>query len=145
MWRGLYFRFENGIHTRESGDEYLLTIHNHASSLEDHAKLLVKRLNSIGHQVPGIVTNKTSDINQKSTTQPKNNCDNDKISRDESTNKTLIENLDGNEDDKIKAKALIDQIEIELKTVAIDWKSSSKIDECSCSITFDAFNKRVKN
>lgn len=141
LWRGLYFRYENGIHAREKGDDYLLKIHDHTTSLEDHAKLLVKRLKSLGHN---ITSNTTKNETNQKTIQPKNNCDNnDIIKNDETIDKTLIEKLSGNDDDRAKAKSLINQIEIELKSVALDWKSSSKVEECSCSITFDAFNKRV--
>lgn len=42
LWRGMYFRFENDIHPRETYDDLLLVMHDHTSCLEDHVKLLVK-------------------------------------------------------------------------------------------------------
>lgn len=47
-----------------------------------------------------------------------------------------------NNDEKMKNKEQASQIENELKTVAIEWKSSRNMEECTCSTTFDAFNRK---
>lgn len=60
----------------------------------------------------------------------------------ETLSETIIENTT-NHDEKIKAKLKVSQLENELKTVALEWKSSRNIEECGCSTTFDAFNKKV--
>lgn len=56
---------------------------------------------------------------------------------------TLSETIIENHDEKMKAKLKVSQLENELKTVALEWKSSRNIEECGCSTTFDAFNKKV--
>jgi len=60
----------------------------------------------------------------------------------ETLSETIIENTT-NHDEKLKAKLKTNQVENELKTVALEWKSSRNMEECGCSTTFDAFNKKV--
>lgn len=57
--------------------------------------------------------------------------------------KAIIENT-ANHDEKTRVKLKANQLENELKTVALEWKSSRNMEECGCSTTFDAFNKKVK-
>lgn len=77
---------------------------------------------------------------QKKGIQGKLKFDN-KFSKDP-LSETIIENTTNN-DEKNKSKLKISQLESELKTVALDWKSSQNIEECTCSTTFDAFNTKV--
>lgn len=56
--------------------------------------------------------------------------------------KAIIDNT-VNDDEKTKTKLKANQLENELKTVALEWKSSRNMEECGCSTTFDAFNKKV--
>ncbi|XP_076467720.1 phosphatidylinositol-3,5-bisphosphate 3-phosphatase MTMR8-like isoform X2 [Babylonia areolata] len=44
FWRGMYNRFENGIHPRENIVDILSTARDHSASLEDHVQLLEKRI-----------------------------------------------------------------------------------------------------
>lgn len=60
----------------------------------------------------------------------------------EPLSETIIENT-ANHDEKARAKLKASQLENELKTVALEWKSSRNMEECGCSTTFDAFNKKV--
>ncbi|KAK0165244.1 hypothetical protein PV328_003777 [Microctonus aethiopoides] len=131
LWRGFYFRFENGIHPRETGEDYLLTLHDHTSSLEDHVKLLLKRINNLNQLT-------MSNNDQKNVVQPNCKMDN-KFNKDEDEK---IIDKSSDEENNLKIKALIEQIEIEIKSIALDWKSSNKIEQCVCSIIFDAFNKK---
>lgn len=61
----------------------------------------------------------------------------------ETLSETIIENT-ANHDEKTGAKLKVNQLENELKTVALEWKSSRNMEECGCSTTFDAFNKKVQ-
>lgn len=38
----MYYRFESGVHPRESVDEFLLSTADHSFSLDDHVKYLTK-------------------------------------------------------------------------------------------------------
>lgn len=60
----------------------------------------------------------------------------------ETLSETIIDSA--NHDEKAKLKMKVNQLENELKTVALDWKSSRNMEECGCSTTFDAFNKKVR-
>lgn len=76
---------------------------------------------------------------QKINIQGKHKFDNKYVK--ESLSETIKENV--NHDEKMKDKEKASQIENELKTVAIEWKSSRNMEECTCSTTFDAFNRKV--
>ncbi|XP_064637121.1 myotubularin-related protein 8-like isoform X3 [Lineus longissimus] len=47
FWRGMYNRFENGVHPRENVMDIVSAMKDHSTSLEDHIKLLEKRVTSI--------------------------------------------------------------------------------------------------
>jgi len=61
----------------------------------------------------------------------------------ESLSGTIIEHTT-NHEEKTRTKLKTNQLENELKTVALEWKSSRNMEECGCSTTFDAFNKKVQ-
>lgn len=42
FWRGMYGRFESGVHPREPLGDMLLASRDHCSSLEDHVQHLTK-------------------------------------------------------------------------------------------------------
>lgn len=42
FWRGMYGRFESGVHPREPLGDLLLASRDHCSSLEDHVQNLAK-------------------------------------------------------------------------------------------------------
>lgn len=44
FWRGMYGRFESGVHPRESMNDLLLASQDHINSLEDHVQHLTKRI-----------------------------------------------------------------------------------------------------
>ncbi|KAL1459046.1 hypothetical protein WDU94_011058 [Cyamophila willieti] len=44
FWRGMYCRFENGVHPKENLADVLLATRDHSSSLDDHVKFLQKRI-----------------------------------------------------------------------------------------------------
>lgn len=61
----------------------------------------------------------------------------------ETLSETIIDSA--NHEERAKLKMSVNQLENELRTVALDWKSSQNMEECACSTTFDAFNKKVYN
>ncbi|XP_078601978.1 phosphatidylinositol-3,5-bisphosphate 3-phosphatase MTMR6-like isoform X1 [Branchiostoma floridae x Branchiostoma japonicum] len=44
FWRGMYNRYENGVHPRESVTDTVSAMKDHSASLEDHVRLLEKRI-----------------------------------------------------------------------------------------------------
>ncbi|XP_023237155.1 myotubularin-related protein 7-like isoform X1 [Centruroides sculpturatus] len=47
FWRGMYNRFENGVHPREPLSDMLVATKDHITSLEDHIQFLQKRFNQL--------------------------------------------------------------------------------------------------
>lgn len=47
FWRGMYSRFESGVHPREPICDILLASRDHCTSLEDHVNYLTKRISNI--------------------------------------------------------------------------------------------------
>lgn len=130
LWRGLYCRFENGVHPRETFDDHLHTIHDHTNSIEDHVKLLIRRVNSLG---------KLFTINNVPKKEEHFSFDKNLT---EFFSEKIINNLEEDDDefiDTLKAN----QLEKEMKAVSLDWKFSRNVTECICSASFDVFNRKV--
>ncbi|XP_075166407.1 myotubularin related protein 6 isoform X2 [Haematobia irritans] len=51
FWRGMYSRFESGVHPREPLGDLLLASKDHATSLEDHVQHLTKRITSFKNYI----------------------------------------------------------------------------------------------
>lgn len=51
FWRGMYSRFESGIHPREPLGDLLLDSKEHCNSLEDHVQHLTKRIASFKNYI----------------------------------------------------------------------------------------------
>ncbi|XP_052278880.1 myotubularin-related protein 6-like isoform X2 [Dreissena polymorpha] len=49
FWRGMYNRFETGVHPRDEVKDILSAARDHSASLEDHVRLLEKRITQICH------------------------------------------------------------------------------------------------
>lgn len=51
FWRGMYGRFESGVHPRESMNDLLLASQDHTNSLEDHVQHLTKRIVNLKNMI----------------------------------------------------------------------------------------------
>ncbi|CAB0035156.1 unnamed protein product [Trichogramma brassicae] len=129
LWRSLYFRFENGVHPRESVEDVLTVASNHITCLEDHVKSLVKKINSVNQLNSINHTEVASNKNESDIENVKSNPVEDKIKQ--LTSDTMSKN-------KLDIKELV----TELNAVALEWKSIKSINDCKCGTTFDAFNKK---
>uniref|UniRef100_A0A224X8Q9 phosphatidylinositol-3,5-bisphosphate 3-phosphatase n=1 Tax=Panstrongylus lignarius TaxID=156445 RepID=A0A224X8Q9_9HEMI len=131
FWRGMYCRFEEGIHPRESVSELLRVANDHSSSLEDHIKLLQKRITSL----KGLLSERGAKKEDKS----------DKVTVSFSPDKedgTLKNALD--ETINIKTAKVTDKKPspmeppgLDVMSLALDWKSFRNVKECSCATRFD--------
>ncbi|XP_066999701.1 myotubularin-related protein 8 isoform X4 [Anabrus simplex] len=144
FWRGMYCRFENGVHPREPLGDLLLATCDHSSSLEDHIRLLTKRITILKEQLA------ESGDKRRSITG-------DSLEMD---NKYLYEKGGGEDVDiklnlatnngvcvpPVKPKTIeilsVDQLTNELDSVALDWKTLRNIRECVCSTPFDHFSRK---
>ncbi|XP_058791089.1 myotubularin-related protein 6 [Phymastichus coffea] len=129
LWRGLYFRFENGVHPRESCEDFLLTLNNHISAMEDHVKFLTKRVNSIGQ---------FNSLNNIDISPSKLKLDYENLKK---SFKDKLNDFANNTEDE-KNKSDIEQLINEIKVISLEWKLSRNMNECKCGTTFDAFNKK---
>lgn len=154
FWRGMYCRFESGVHPRENLGDLLLATCEHSSSLEDHIRLLQKRISSIKQKL-----SESGDRVKTEILDPQPALDNkllydkqcEELSRltDDSlgatelkiaadTDKSHLE-----EDSALKGGgATVETLSQELETIALDWKTLRNISECICSTPFDHFTRK---
>lgn len=153
FWRGMYCRFENGVHPREPLGDLLLATCDHSSSLEDHIRLLTKRINALKEQL--------ADKGEKRRSFTSETLESTDVVLD---NKYLYEKGCGEDTDNLTAIKLshaatngvcippvkprsvelisVDQLAQELNSVALDWKTLRNIRECICSTPFDHFSRK---
>ncbi|KAL5012393.1 hypothetical protein ScPMuIL_010944 [Solemya velum] len=200
FWRGMYNRFENGIHPRENIMDILGAAKDHSLSLEDHIHLLEKRITQIckvlgkseetiqkklqgffsmesldgilaGHldedSIPQRLmypepilengTTKNHIIDSLPLSKPNNDsCLNHLKSDsesgfDESCSQMSRSGIDDGytmTESSILTRTTsfeqlsLDQLLLELKSVAIDWRSFRNIDNCTCASPYDHFTKK---
>ncbi|XP_055602796.1 myotubularin-related protein 8 isoform X2 [Uranotaenia lowii] len=152
FWRGMYGRFESGIHPREPVDELLIASKDHSTSLDDHVQLLTKRINSFKNMISKsakrlqgnkYVDNQNIEVNDNRYNYDKKlselSCADDdhplKTSNFSFSNLTATEcneNIVG-----------INQVQDEMNSVAIDWRPLRNAVNCpGCSVSFDQLTKK---
>lgn len=152
FWRGMYSRFESGVHPREDIGELLLTSKEHAASLEDHVQHLTKRIgnfkNLISKSAKKLQTNSSTLLQSatgKSFGDNKFNYDNKKLSELQSAD----------HDHPLKAAEFsfsslsvtdcnneVNEITNEINSVALDWKSLRSATVCACNTPFSQEMKK---
>ncbi|XP_071086998.1 phosphatidylinositol-3,5-bisphosphate 3-phosphatase MTMR6-like isoform X1 [Haliotis cracherodii] len=183
FWKGMYNRFENGIHPREHVQDILSAAKDHSSSLEDHVRLLEKRVTqickllgksdeTIQRKLQGFLSMESldgflaghideltlkiaeanhNDIESKDSDLSGNHVKSDSESGfDESSSQM---SRSGIEDGYAMDSSLLhrspssetlslDQLLMELKTVAVEWRSFRNVHNCSCATPFDHYVKK---
>ncbi|XP_039441156.1 myotubularin-related protein 8 isoform X2 [Culex pipiens pallens] len=152
FWRGMYSRFESGIHPREPLDDLLIASKDHSTSLDDHVQLLTRRINSFKNMISKsakrlqgnkYVDNRGIEVNDNRYNYDKRlselSCADDdhplKTSNFSFSNLATTEYNENNVD----VAAVTDEI----NSVAIDWKPLRSVPNCpSCSIPFDQITKK---
>ncbi|XP_066971474.1 myotubularin-related protein 6 isoform X3 [Macrobrachium rosenbergii] len=122
FWRGMYNRFENGVHPREPLGDLLAATTEHAQALSDQADFLTKRITWLKNELERKGKNSTK-------TDPDNNYD----------NKILDEDPQQGQLSTYQARHAVSP---ELASVALDWKTFRNVRECSCSTPFDHFSRK---
>lgn len=153
FWRGMYCRYESGVHPREPLGDLLLATLDHTYSLEDHERFLKKRVNSIKFLLTRMTTKRRSkQVLTTFTAEPHNQTDNRYLYEKASLNELEAADddhplkLDTPEketngisyDDNVGVEAITK----ELESVALDWKTLRHITACSCSTPFDHFTRK---
>ncbi|KAK5644181.1 hypothetical protein RI129_008026 [Pyrocoelia pectoralis] len=144
FWRGMYCRFENGVHPREPLGDLLLATCDHSHSLEDHIKFLTKKISSVKSLILNVTEKKKSKLFKSDNT---NLLDNkylyEKNARLESSDDNHPLKADLKEKDKSSADSKgVQEVMSSLESVALDWKTLRNISECGCSAPFDHFSRK---
>ncbi|XP_046665776.1 myotubularin-related protein 6 isoform X2 [Homalodisca vitripennis] len=156
FWRGMYCRFENGIHPRENVEELLLVCCDHSSSLEDHIRLLQKRVTAIKLKLASVGDKVKSEITKESPQTIDNKLLYDKVEEIAKISNNGFEDPLGATEMKLSCDKELplpmgvagddllkgvsgDSLRLELESVALDWKPLRNVEECQCSTHFDHF------
>ncbi|KAJ8963932.1 hypothetical protein NQ314_005263 [Rhamnusium bicolor] len=151
FWRGMYCRFESGVHPREPQADLLRATSDHSFSLDEHVKYLSKRISSVTSLISRTVEKKRSKPKKE---QLCNNVYLDNKLQYEKTTGRELEPADHDHPLKVEAKSndsetcsvqdmtKIDDLMKEMDSVAIDWKSLRHATECSCSSALDHLSKK---
>uniref|UniRef100_A0A2L2YBW1 phosphatidylinositol-3,5-bisphosphate 3-phosphatase n=1 Tax=Parasteatoda tepidariorum TaxID=114398 RepID=A0A2L2YBW1_PARTP len=151
FWRGMYNRFDNGVHPREPLGDMLVAAKDHISSLEDHVLLLQKRIGQL-KKILGRAETPSKSIDCSMTdsgvaddfAQKLNMTKADHAAGDTTDsgfeNGNILEINDTPEDEL--GNSLFYQLQEEIESVAIEWKTLRNVKECICSTPFDHFSRK---
>ncbi|KAJ4446902.1 hypothetical protein ANN_13603 [Periplaneta americana] len=164
FWRGMYCRFESGVHPREPLGDLLLATCDHSSSLEDHIRLLTKRINFLKQHLAECGDNKRNlpplpiegTIDGLKGMLMDNKYLYEKCREEGLSPSSLAQlkishssnnGMSGGDSTKVSSNPAdvlsVEQLAAELNSVALDWKTLRNIRECVCSTPFDHFSRKV--
>lgn len=139
FWRGMYCRFENGVHPREPQEDLVLAAYDHTNLLENHFKFLSKKLTGLRNMIMKKKTQSREILNDHV------NVVNNKYVRSNSTMEPTQEHpleIDFKARDARTSEEEMEDIQNDFENVAIDWKLMNRATECSCSSPFDNLSKK---
>uniref|UniRef100_A0A131YPE5 phosphatidylinositol-3,5-bisphosphate 3-phosphatase n=2 Tax=Rhipicephalus TaxID=426455 RepID=A0A131YPE5_RHIAP len=156
FWRGMYNRFENGVHPREPLSDILAATKDHILSLEDHIQHLVKRiaqLRELLHHADTPSKDLDSVLGESLTgdeldSQPASSegavsvRDSGFGDADYNECKELRQKLHQHKLGDSFGSTVLQKLMEEFDSVAVDWKSFRNIKECPCSTPFDHFRRK---
>lgn len=136
LWRSLYARFDANIHPRESCIDHVCALDDQNKSLEDHIKLLRKKVQSMKN----ILHKKKTNLSTEKSQEKCNEALKDEAEPTSSASLVLNERyiLDkGDEDEEILSNVL-DQ----MQSFSIEWKSLRGVVQCSCGSPIDYLTRK---
>jgi len=156
FWRGMYCRFESGVHPREPLGDLLLATCDHSHSLEDHIKYLTKKITSVKSLLLNSTEKRKSKSKMNVVLKPDdtNVLDNKylyekaSLCQLESADDNHPLKLDNKEKERPQSMQLLEnsqgvqEVIKDLDSVALDWKTLRNISECGCSTPFDHFSRK---
>lgn len=167
FWRGMYNRYENGVHPRESVPDVLSAMKDHTTSLADHVQFLESQIASLKKMLRSENESReekpdTNHIVENGNNQRSLSVDKDTIStKEELSNYKLDSSAMNGEDYAIPdndAAALKSSPSLRrddsnevlsaslmnnaVDSVATEWQSLRHIKQCSCSSPFDYFSRK---
>lgn len=156
FWRGMYNRFENGVHPREDLGDILVATKDHISSLEDHVQLLEKRIGQLKTALGQPVT-PSKDVDDSLTDSGladdlSSTLQLQKLSNDSGDHKDVMDSgyidnqdrnssVDNSPEQNFDCTVLTQLID-EMESVALEWKTFRNVHECICSTPFDHFSRK---
>ncbi|CAG0906790.1 unnamed protein product, partial [Darwinula stevensoni] len=131
FWRGLYTRFEAGVHPRDNLDDIVSSLDQQCTCLEEHTKLLNKRISMLKDLLTKYKETKSA---RKGTVE--------RESKEEKNGLVL-----GANPPSLKAGEQLtgEQLAMELSSVSLDWKSLRNVTQCSCSTAFDNHSIKIQH
>eukprot|EP00794_Sanderia_malayensis_P007201 gene7201-8007_t len=129
FWRGLYTRFNNDVHPRESVSDIVCAMQDHNASLQDHIKLLSKKIEAMKK------VSLTSDESQNDTMERKTEHSAPSLV----LNEGYILNQQNNEIDNSE-----DGINVlkKVPSFSIEWKPLRGVTQCSCGSPIDYLTRK---
>lgn len=166
FWRGLYCRFDSGVHPRESVADVLLAARDHSMSMELHISCLQQRIAAVKALLDAAPPTPTEPHRLEAEVDQ---SDDNRLVEQVELSQRLKSNLqlvaadplqhpladlaltDTNakdvgdvfgDSDSTDASLTSAQLRHEIDSVAVDWRSLRAIKECVCSTPFDHFSKK---
>lgn len=146
FWRGLYCRFESGVHPRESIADVMLATRDHSVSLELHITHLQKRIAAIQTRMQESKL-RSLESPDDDVTDVTNRLKNNVRLAVEDHQHPLADNVFEDDDSPSGTVTSVyipssGQLRREIDSIALDWRSLRNIKECVCSTPFDHFSKK---
>eukprot|EP00057_Strongylocentrotus_purpuratus_P023385 XP_011677859.1 PREDICTED: myotubularin-related protein 8 [Strongylocentrotus purpuratus] len=166
FWRGMYNRYENGVHPRESVTDVLSAMKDHSTSLADHVQFLENQISSLKRMLASESVSReekpdTNHIFENGSTQNSNSldkdttistkddisnekCDSSAISSDDTPDNDVSSlktspSLRRDDSSEVLSASLMNNA---VESVATEWQSFRHIRQCSCSSPFDYFSRK---
>lgn len=144
FWRGLYCRFESGVHPRENVEEIVLATANNSSSLEDHINFLQKKVNILKQivstsrdKIKGFVEDQLDKVNLDDRSQDQKK----EVTSNSSNIEYRKDGVNGSIHYHTDESDLNDTMN-EANSVAVEWKSLCSVQHCVCLTPFEFSTKK---
>ncbi|CAF1474994.1 unnamed protein product [Adineta steineri] len=165
FWMNMYHRFDGSILPKENIPNTLTHLIDHTAALNDHARLLEKRI----RELRTILENANEQTNHSTTSLPEQDGSSSETEPSQTANKNLpplslssdVEsginsdyspsdrtsvspplNLQHQSSGEIDDIPTIERIAFELNSIALDWRSYQAPLHCTCSLPFDSAQRK---
>ena len=148
FWRNLFCRYDSGLHPRENIREIICALRDHTTSMDDHAALLERRISSLCQllgkgedQITRALSTLSLSTSESMDFRALLLNDTNNIPTDGFKHSCIITNCTTKEDIDLDS-LVIEQLLLELQSVATDWKAFRNVKTCSCAMPLEHFVKK---
>ncbi|XP_065059057.1 myotubularin-related protein 6-like [Rhopilema esculentum] len=143
FWRGLYARFDNDIHPRESITDHICAIDDQNKSLEDHIRLLEKKVRKMKNFLEKRNENSEESLRpNEESDNPSTSCYIDQKKEPLSEPPSLLLNERFLLDKKSEEDELLSNILEQMPSFSVEWKSLRGVTQCSCGSPIDYLTRK---